>query len=140
VIAAVVETLYKLADGSFHEHRMSLPMYLRELDGLKRHLEGHHSIEEQYIFPDLAKRMPEFAENEKHLQSHAAIHHGLEELGKLTREYRAEPSTYNPEKIRECLDSFRDVLMRHLDEEVTDLRGENLKKYWTLKEVQRFAV
>ena len=35
---------------------------------------------------------------------------------------------------------YRDVLMRHLDEEVNDLRGENMKKYWTLEEVERIPL
>lgn len=30
--------------------------------------------------------------------------------------------------------------MRHLDEEVADLQGENLRKYWTLEEVERIAI
>ena len=34
----------------------------------------------------------------------------------------------------------REVLMRHLDEEVADLQGENLKKYWTLEEVDKIAI
>lgn len=34
----------------------------------------------------------------------------------------------------------REVLMRHLDEEVADLQGENLRKYWTLEEVERIAI
>ncbi len=34
----------------------------------------------------------------------------------------------------------RDVLLRHLKEEVQDLRAENMKKYWKLEEVDRIAV
>ena len=30
--------------------------------------------------------------------------------------------------------------MRHLDEEVDDLRGENMKKYWTLEEMDRIVM
>jgi len=39
--------------------------------------------------------------------------------------------------MRVCLDSFREVLFKHLDEEVADLLGENLRKYWTLEVVER---
>lgn len=35
---------------------------------------------------------------------------------------------------------FRGVLMRHLDEEVKDLGAENMKKYWTLEEVDRMVM
>jgi len=133
------DNIYKLADGSFNEHHMSLPMFLREIDGLHKHLTAHHTIEERYIFPDLAKRMPAFSQNEKHLKSHEGIHEGLDRLSLLTTAYRKDPTSYSPEKIRECLDSFRDVLMTHLDEEVEDLSAENMKKYWTLAELERIA-
>jgi hypothetical protein len=36
----------------------------------------HHSIEEAQIFPILAKRMPEFANNSQHIASHRGIHDG----------------------------------------------------------------
>ena len=72
-----------------------------------------------------------FAEDEQHLKSHQAIHEGaqsfvsgvprhqlahtcvmmcglgIDKLSTLTRAYRQEPSTYSPEKFRECLDSWR---------------------------------
>lgn len=35
---------------------------------------------------------------------------------------------------------YRDVLMRHLDEEVSDLAGENLKKYFTLEELDKIPM
>lgn len=33
-----------------------------------------------------------------------------------------------------------DILMRHLDEEVRDLQADNMKKYWTLQEVDRIVL
>ncbi|KAL5485498.1 hypothetical protein ACEPAI_8140 [Sanghuangporus weigelae] len=132
--------LYKLADGSFANKGMSLQMYLRAAESLKKHLEGHHTIEERFIFPELAKKMPSFAEDEQHRKSHEGIHDGLVRLSTLIREFREEPSTYSPQRMRECFDSFKDVLMRHLDEEVEDLRGENMKKYWTLEELDKIPI
>ena len=43
---------------------------------------------------------------------------GIDELTKLVRKYMDSPSAYKPEEMRACLDSFRDVLFRHLDQEV----------------------
>ena len=37
----------------------------------------HHTIEERHFFPILAKRMPMFQDNDVHLKSHEAIHHGM---------------------------------------------------------------
>ncbi|KAI5118926.1 hypothetical protein M0805_003750 [Coniferiporia weirii] len=132
--------VYELSDGSFVNYRMSLQMFLREAEGLKKHLEAHHSIEERFIFPELAKKMPAFAADEQHRKSHEAIHEGLDKLSALTREFRENPTSYSPERMRECLESFREVLMRHLDEEVADLSAENMKKYWTLEEVDRIPM
>ncbi|EIN11918.1 hypothetical protein PUNSTDRAFT_132064 [Punctularia strigosozonata HHB-11173 SS5] len=105
-------------------------------------LTAHHTIEETYFFPKLAKRMPAFAKDKDgdHIKSHKAIHKGLDDLAALIKKWNEEPSTYSPEEMRACLDSWRDVLFRHLDEEVADLSGENMKKYWKLEEVDRLGV
>lgn len=44
---------------------------------------------------------------------------GLDDLEVLLKKYKSEPSSYSPQELRECLDSFREVLFRHLDEEVS---------------------
>ena len=46
---------------------------------------------------------------------------GIEELTKLVRKWIDAPSTYNPEEMRACLDSWREVLFSHLDQEVSGL-------------------
>lgn len=43
---------------------------------------------------------------------------GVEGLTKLVRKWIDEPSTYNAEEMRSCLDSWREVLFSHLDQEV----------------------
>ncbi|KAH7098897.1 hypothetical protein BKA62DRAFT_744308 [Auriculariales sp. MPI-PUGE-AT-0066] len=126
------DQMYELADGSFEKHGMSLPMFLN--------LEGHHGIEEAYIFPKLAQRMVEFKQDEKHRESHKGIHDGIDKLGELVLRWRTEPSAYSPTELRGCLDSFRDVLFRHLDEEVNDLKASNMRKYWTLDEMDQFMI
>ncbi|TFK54444.1 hypothetical protein OE88DRAFT_1733101 [Heliocybe sulcata] len=133
----------KLADGSFSRRGLSLPGYLGEAKSMCTHLNFHHSLEERHIFPVLAKRMSVFsetAEDPRHIRSHRAIHKGLDDLEALVKKWVAEPSTYSPTEMRACLDSFREVLFRHLDEEVDDLKGENMKKYWTLEEVDRIPI
>jgi hemerythrin-like domain-containing protein len=102
----------------------------------------HHTIEERHIFPLLAKYMPKFGigADEVHIKSHRAIHDGLENLEKLVAKWKAEPSKYSPTEMRACLDGFRDVLFDHLDEEVEDLRGQNLKKYMTLEQLATIPI
>lgn len=43
---------------------------------------------------------------------------GLEKLDALMSKWLREPSTYSPKEMQECLDSWREVLFKHLDEEV----------------------
>ncbi|KIK67349.1 hypothetical protein GYMLUDRAFT_217561 [Collybiopsis luxurians FD-317 M1] len=135
-------TLSQLADGSFTKRGWSLGLYLQAATRLNDHLTMHHTIEEMHIFPILARRMKEFAQsddNHGHIASHKAIHEGLERLKTLVHQYKAEPTGYDPTKMRECLDSFREVLFAHLDQEVEDLRGRNLKKHFTLEEIENIV-
>ncbi|CAK5281531.1 unnamed protein product [Mycena citricolor] len=147
-------TIYELADGSFTQRGLSLSLFLQmatrlnhrkcpdpipEVTALTRapDLTMHHTIEEAHIFPILATKMPQFSTETEHahIDSHKGIHDGLEALGELVQKYKAEPSSYSPSELRACLDGFRDVMFNHLDEEVNDLRGDNMKKYWTLEEL-----
>ncbi|GAW05199.1 hypothetical protein LENED_007040 [Lentinula edodes] len=134
-------TLYELSDGSFNKRGWSLGTYLENAKRFDYHLTMHHTIEEAYIFPILGKRMKQFSESEGlHLESHKGIHDGLERLKTLVQQYKSGPHTYNPTEMRAFLDSFREVLFSHLDQEVEDLRGDNLKKYFTLQEVESIPI
>ena len=83
--------------------------------------------------------MPQFSKDKdgEHLESHKGIHDGeielprvnstlpltsfgvgLDRLEALLNKWYTEPSTYSPEELRACLDSFRQVLFDHLDAEV----------------------
>ncbi|KAF9000892.1 hypothetical protein BDQ17DRAFT_1281694 [Cyathus striatus] len=135
-------TLYELADG-YSERGLSLARYLRTAQDLNQHLTMHHTIEEQRVFPFLGTRMPQFSsdhEDAAHLNSHRMIHEGLDNLSALVKKWRADPNSYSAEGMRSCLDEFRGVLFRHLDEEVADLQGANLRKYFTLEEIEQLGV
>jgi len=131
-------TLQESADGSFNQRGMSLPMFLNVATSLIRRLDMHHMVEESSLFPMLAQRMPEFSQNEKHKTSHKQIHDGLDKLSALVKKWKKDTTTYSPSELLACLESFREVLFRHLDEEVSDIGGENMRKYWTLDEMDRF--
>ncbi|KLT40565.1 hypothetical protein CC85DRAFT_277466 [Cutaneotrichosporon oleaginosum] len=116
----------------------SLKGFLRESYNLVVHLGNHHAIEEAYIFPLLAHKHPAFREGAEHKADHAAIHDGLERYQQFLRASMMDESKYSPEKMREILDSFREPLFRHLDQEVEDLKPETLWKHgFTLDEVRR---
>ncbi|KAF7321374.1 Hemerythrin domain-containing protein [Mycena kentingensis (nom. inval.)] len=132
-------TLYELADGSFTKRGLSLTLYLDMARRLNDHLTMHHTLEERHFFPVLGQKMPQFAVEAEggHIESHEAIHTGLEKLSGLVQKFKKEPSTYSPEEMRACLDGFRTVLFSHLDQEVSDLSGDNLKKYFSLQELKQ---
>ncbi|KAK0486009.1 hypothetical protein IW261DRAFT_1453251 [Armillaria novae-zelandiae] len=136
----------QLADGSFTKRGLSLSLYLDTARQFERHLTMHHTIEERYIFPVLAQRMPEFSDtaDDGHIKSHQSIHDGLEDLSNLNQ------VPYSPTGMKTCLDSFRGVLFSHLDQEVTQIfmikikcwiyGGENMKKYWKLEELDNIPM
>ncbi|TFK21981.1 hypothetical protein FA15DRAFT_672025 [Coprinopsis marcescibilis] len=131
-------TLYELADGSYNERGLSFSMYIQTAKDLVQHLTFHHTYEERNFFPSLAEKMPQFSQADKgdHLQSHQAIHEGLDKLESLADNWSKNPTEYSPAEMKACLDGFREVLFRHLNQEVSDLRGENLQKYFSVEEIE----
>ncbi|KAL7413259.1 hypothetical protein BDY24DRAFT_340841, partial [Mrakia frigida] len=130
---------YSLADGSFAKKGYSLPAFLSFADDLYKHLEAHHGIEERFMFPLLSKRMTA-SFGETHPESHRQIHAGLDAYHALLVSWKSNPSAYSPKDLRANMDSWREVLFRHLDEEVADLGKENMLKFWTLEEVRRLPI
>lgn len=137
--------VYTLADGGYEEQAMKLPRFLRLAQQLSSHLSMHHRIEETYIFPILSKKMPQFAagkrESGEHLVAHQKIHDGLDRYDRFLSDSLDDPSVYSGQKLREIMDSFREVLFTHLDEEVNDLQGESMRAAgWTLEEMKRIPM
>ncbi|CUA66668.1 hypothetical protein RSOLAG22IIIB_00109 [Rhizoctonia solani] len=138
-LAAKFDSIYAFSDGSFAKI-MPLPAYLRMIMDFHDHLDTHHNIEETYVFPVLAQKMSSFASNERHKNSHKVIHAGLDKLRDLVTGWKEEPTTFSPATLRSCLDEFKTPLFKHLEEEVRDLSAENLKKYYTLEEIDRLPM
>ncbi|KAL4945589.1 hypothetical protein BDV06DRAFT_219125 [Aspergillus oleicola] len=117
-------------------------------------LSNHHSIEENYIFPTLATRMPEFSPSGVLMGQHGVIHDGLVRIrsylrgcerfmdGELDEEGRGEK--LNREKLRGMLmgedGEFERVLWEHLDREVEFLEAERMRKCWRVEEVRRLPM
>jgi hypothetical protein len=52
------------------------------------------------------------------LLKYPSVNPGLHSLQTLLKSYKSTPSSYSPDEMKACLDGFREVLFRHLDEEV----------------------
>lgn len=98
-------------------------------------LDFHHSIEEQHIFPVLAKKMPEFKRELTLLQQHKQIHNGLAKLESYLEDCRSGETDLERVEMKRLMDAFGDVLWKHLDEEVYTLRADNMRRFWSLKEM-----
>ena len=72
--------------------------------------------------------MPQFAKTGDHLKEHEEIHKGLDEYVAYIRKCRKNRKEWDGDKMKKIMDTFRDVLFKHLDHEVESLKGENLKK------------
>lgn len=103
-----------------------------------RFLTGHHNIEEQYLFPQLATKMPEFkSDSGKMCKDHKVIHAGLEDLEGYLRGLKSDQ--FEPDGLKSHMESWGSTLWTHLDEEVETLKAENMQKYWSKEEMQEIV-
>ncbi|KAJ6259003.1 hypothetical protein Dda_5898 [Drechslerella dactyloides] len=118
----------------------TLRQFLSLAQAFCRMLETHHNIEETYVFPILAKKMPAFQKNNKEhgemIAQHQQIHKGLDKFSEYVDSVRAGQRDFVASEMLEIMESFEKVLWQHLDEEVVQLGAENMRKYWTLDELQ----
>ena len=103
-------------------------------------LDFHHSIEEQHIFPVLAKKMPEFCKELELLRQHKEIHTGLDKLQTYLEKCRSGEEDLRRDEVRRLMEGFGKVLWQHLDEEVQTLRADNMRRYWSLEEMRRLPM
>ena len=109
--------------------------FLRTGEEFCWHLTMHHGIEEEHVFPMLAKKMPAFQRELQLLTQHKEIHRGLDKFEQYLRECKTGEREVRLSEMKDILDSFGDVLWQHLDDEVNQLKAENMRKYWTVEEM-----
>lgn len=104
---------------------------------LCQHINVHHAIEEQHIFPELAERMPMFKENEFLKKQHEEIHEGIEKTQAYLEACQYGERELRMSELKDIMDSYGKVLWEHLDAEVHTLGAETMRKYWTKEEILR---
>ncbi|KAK9321319.1 hypothetical protein V1517DRAFT_326707 [Lipomyces orientalis] len=100
----------------------------------------HHMIEEEHVFPILAKKMPEFCEEVELLQQHRQIHAGMDRLEDYLKHCLSGATDLRLDEMKPLMDGFGVVLWAHLDDEVRALGAENMRKYWTLEEMTKLPM
>ncbi|KAK1959948.1 hypothetical protein LY78DRAFT_707118 [Colletotrichum sublineola] len=114
---------------------------IREGLFLSYRLTNHHNVEENSLFPLLARKMPQFRGDDALLvEQHRQIHGGLEEFRRYLESCRTRKTRLERRVLRSKTDSWGDVLLLHLDQEVEMLGAENMKKYWTPEEVLEMPI
>jgi hemerythrin-like domain-containing protein len=104
------------------------------------HLEMHHNIEEQHLFPVLAKKMPAFRHELQMRSQHKEIHAGLLKLQKYLEEVRNGERELILKELKVVMDGFSKVLWQHLNDEVEQLGAENMRTFWTLDEMRKMPM
>ncbi|KAI0541823.1 hypothetical protein GGR58DRAFT_455060 [Xylaria digitata] len=156
--------LYTSASSGRRAQGMSIRSFLNAGLEFVSHLEMHHSIEERFIFPELARRMPEFRtgretnlpahdakskspdEESKRrkaaelLQQHVEIHKGMEGLRDYLRRCLSGETELQMGVLKAQLDTWGTILWTHLDQEVRTLGADNMRRYWSLDEVRKLQM
>ncbi|KAI0512745.1 hypothetical protein F5B22DRAFT_613996 [Xylaria bambusicola] len=153
--------LYTSASSGRRAQGMSMRSFIHAGLEFTQHLEMHHSIEERYVFPELARRMPEFRTGKERnldhqgggeedegkrkkaaelLQQHVDIHKGMDGLADYLRRCLSGETELQMSVLKTQLDSWGTVLFTHLDQEVRTLGAENMRKYWTLDEIRKMRM
>jgi len=129
--------LYQSCTKNKRPMGMSMRQFLTQGLHLCHSLTVHHTIEERHIFPELAERMPIFAENAHLISQHELIHEGLERFEAYLRACQGGERELRMEEMKDVMDSFGKVLWDHLDDEVRTLGAESMRRYWSKEELLR---
>lgn len=119
---------------------MSIRSFLSAGEEFCHHLTIHHTIEEQHIFPILARKMPAFKKELELLTQHKQIHNGLDKFEEYLADVKSGKRDLVYGEMKSVMETFGEVLWKHLDDEVHELRAENMKKYWTPEEIRRIPM
>lgn len=141
-------TLKQFLDEGTSPHTPSnhlIPLLLTPISGLSlvKYLETHHGIEETYLFPLLARKMPQFRATggqAELLRQHKQIHKGMDVFEEYVKKCRNRETELEMSMLKEKMDSWGGVLLKHLDQEVETLGAENMRTYWTVEEMKGFPI
>lgn len=132
--------LYGACESGKRPSNISMRQFLSTGLDFCSHLELHHNIEEQHIFPVLAKKMPAFRHNLQMRSQHKEIHAGLVKLQEYLQEVRSGERELNLKELKVVMDGFGKVLWEHLNDEVEQLGAENMRTFWSVDEMRRMPM
>ncbi|RFU26894.1 hypothetical protein B7463_g9436, partial [Scytalidium lignicola] len=134
------DLMYKSCVDHRRPQGISLKQFINMGLQFVSHLTLHHSVEEEHIFPVLARKMPEFKAGKNRaelLRQHDEIHKGLHDFEDYLTKCLKKETELDLNVLKEQMDTWGDVLWKHLDQEVKTLGAANMRKHWTLDEMKR---
>jgi hypothetical protein len=89
--------------------------------------------------------MPEFRSGKGNgaaelLQQHKQIHAGMSVFEEYLRQCRNRETELNLSVLKDKMDTWGPVLLKHLDQEVKTLGAENMRRYWTIEELKSIPI
>lgn len=91
--------------------------------------------------------MPEFQADGKGgkkaaelLQQHKEIHKGMEVFETYLSQCKTGEKDFELRVLKEKMDTWAEVLWKHLDQEVKTLGAENVRQYFTLEEIRKIPM
>ncbi|KAH8821546.1 hypothetical protein F5884DRAFT_659507 [Xylogone sp. PMI_703] len=135
--------VYKSCVNNARPANLSLRQFINTGLQFVSSLSMHHAIEEQHVFPMLARKMPEFQAGKNRaelLRQHDAIHKGMDGFEEYLMKCMRRETELDLGVLKEQMDTWGEVLWKHLDQEVKTLGAENMRKYWTLEEMRRMPI
>jgi hemerythrin-like domain-containing protein len=135
--------LYTACETNRRPANLSLKQFLSTGLQFCSHLSTHHNIEEMHIFPILARKMPEFKAGRNAaelLRQHKEIHKGMDEFEEYLNDVRRGEKELELSVMKTKMNSWGEVLWKHLDQEVKTLGAENMRRYWSLEEMRRMPM
>jgi hypothetical protein len=74
------------------------------------------------------------------LKQHEQIHAGMDIFADYLRQCRNREVELELSVMREKMDTWGPVLLKHLDQEVQTLSAENMRKFWTIEEMKAIPI
>lgn len=74
------------------------------------------------------------------LRQHKEIHDGMDEFAEYLRRCKSGECELELGVLKEKMDSWGEVLFKHLDQEVEELGAEKMRRYWTVAEMRAFPI
>ena len=138
-------TLWEAAISGRRPAHLTMRQFISEGLRFATHLEIHHNIEESVIFPHLSQKMPEFRAGRgsraaELLRQHREIHKGLESLRNYLEKCLNGDKELELSVLWGKMDTWREVLWTHLDQEVQTLGADNMRRYWTIEEMRKIPM